>query len=1104
MQASSPEQNFARYRDRGDLPALAAVFDAFAGHLLLVAGHLVRDGALAEDLVQTTFVEAMRSASRYDAERPLLPWLVQILTHHARKLRRQRNRPDDPRPQQRWAQGSAAEHVLDREVATVVERALAELPMRYRQVLTLRLVHELSPTAIAHALGCPPATVKTRLKRGLEQLRRHLPSGIATTVALMLATGRGLAAVRADVLLHAQHTALRVAKATAWGVLPIGVLFMNQFLLRTCVVALVLVLGWATAELWWPGSERPAAAAPGANPVIAAIDAVATADAAALRSEVPAAPTASAAVVFLGRCLDANTGKPMSGVKAGAWRLPPITTKGLNEYDLTEAAAHALTDAEGRFRLPCALTEGSKLQMRVWREDLLLRISVFGPFPRPQEVDLGELQMHTGVRVATRVVDQRGQPVAGVVVSMTDANAFQRRSELLKESTGYSVRSAADGSITWPGALAPGRYNVWWYEDSIPPERSRSEVFIPEDRASLENELVYPIEDERQAIRGVVVDDLGHPVGGLHLSGEGAGTRGHCRSSWDGRFVMPRIGPYDEQLRGPVTMTTRNAADGYELVDARPCQWGGQDLRLVVRTVQHLVVRAIDPRSRKPLRECTIVCAALWPENDGAPLVAKPRTTTLADGAVQLGIARVPHLVQVLPNDPALAPSALLRWEPGASDEIEVELLPTKAIAVCVVDTHGEPVRGSEVWTAHLVEDPAEARGSTQQDVPMPLAYAFGLDARTRWERHGIDDAPLDRGTTDATGCVRLRVPTLLPVLVAAFGPGHVPRAVVMPTEGERIELRVQRGASIRFELSPPELVRRFLPSERDRQIGANREAYGQAQRLTVAASRARHEQDPQHPQPTVSRAVAGSSCTCDGLVPGTYDLAIYGYLPSDLGDIHLHDRVATVALREGDERIVPLDLGPWALGRVRGQVLVNGTPWAFRAGSLKALSLEGKDLFTSIEVATDASGRFEADMVSGPARFHLRSQFDHSTWWRAAERCSVVAGATTEVVFDVRRVAARVRVVTSADEPAPGLRVVMQCADEPGDRRSWTTDEEGCFTIDPAPLFSFKLSVGPPDRANTPGDAPTEELRDALLGPVQVPLKGTATEFTLRLPRGW
>ena len=68
--AKTLEQLFARYRDAGDLAALASVFDAVAGELLLVAGHLVRDGVLAEDLLQTTFVEAMRAASRYDARRP--------------------------------------------------------------------------------------------------------------------------------------------------------------------------------------------------------------------------------------------------------------------------------------------------------------------------------------------------------------------------------------------------------------------------------------------------------------------------------------------------------------------------------------------------------------------------------------------------------------------------------------------------------------------------------------------------------------------------------------------------------------------------------------------------------------------------------------------------------------------------------------------------------------------------------------------------------------------------------------------------------------------------------------------------------------------------
>jgi len=67
-------------------------------------------------------------------------------------------------------------------------------------VLVLRLVQGMTPTAIAHSLGCPVATVKTRLQRGLVWLRKALPAGIASSVAVLITTGRGLAAVRHEVL----------------------------------------------------------------------------------------------------------------------------------------------------------------------------------------------------------------------------------------------------------------------------------------------------------------------------------------------------------------------------------------------------------------------------------------------------------------------------------------------------------------------------------------------------------------------------------------------------------------------------------------------------------------------------------------------------------------------------------------------------------------------------------------------------------------------------------------------------------------------------------------------------------------------------------------
>ena len=70
MHEVAVETLFARFADTGVPDALAAVFDQLAGKLLLVASHLA-GGSVAEDLVQATFVDAIRQRQRWDrARRP--------------------------------------------------------------------------------------------------------------------------------------------------------------------------------------------------------------------------------------------------------------------------------------------------------------------------------------------------------------------------------------------------------------------------------------------------------------------------------------------------------------------------------------------------------------------------------------------------------------------------------------------------------------------------------------------------------------------------------------------------------------------------------------------------------------------------------------------------------------------------------------------------------------------------------------------------------------------------------------------------------------------------------------------------------------------------
>jgi RNA polymerase sigma factor (sigma-70 family) len=275
------EALFLRYRETGDAQALALVFDRLAPELLLVAAHLA-GGDLAEDLVQATFLDAIRHRARWDRSLRLAPWLLGLLGNHVREARRQRKRvPDRERLEARSSERPEAAAEAN-ECLAAVHAAVERMPRHYRQVLSLRLVHGLDLQQIANSLGVPLGTVKVRLHRGLILLRRALPAGLAMAVAVLLSPGRGLAAVRQAVLGNAAVPAAGVAVGT--GVLAIlGGIAMKQGL-AAVVAVVVLVAGWFAvhAVMAEPGSQaggpEPAAVVAVVPPVMpsAQVDEVTT------------------------------------------------------------------------------------------------------------------------------------------------------------------------------------------------------------------------------------------------------------------------------------------------------------------------------------------------------------------------------------------------------------------------------------------------------------------------------------------------------------------------------------------------------------------------------------------------------------------------------------------------------------------------------------------------------------------------------------------------------------------------------------------------------------------------------------------------------------
>ena len=164
------EQDFQEFRQHGDTAALARVFDALAPELLILAAHLSRDAAHAEDLVQDTFLRAIESATEYEGRARLRSWLIGIMVRRAKMVRRQEARRPDPERIDEMLDVDPTEEAEARELVESMSLALESLPMPYRQVLNLRLAHGFSPVEIARTLERPA------LDRGEEDLADLLES----------------------------------------------------------------------------------------------------------------------------------------------------------------------------------------------------------------------------------------------------------------------------------------------------------------------------------------------------------------------------------------------------------------------------------------------------------------------------------------------------------------------------------------------------------------------------------------------------------------------------------------------------------------------------------------------------------------------------------------------------------------------------------------------------------------------------------------------------------------------------------------------------------------------------------------------------------------
>ena len=162
---------------RGDRRAFAALYRLTGGRILAVVLRMVGDRAMAEEVLQETYLTIWRKAGQYRPERGApLAWIAAIARNKAiDRLRAggpaMRDLDDlDDRTVAQISQ-SAADAALPRHLADTIRRCVEALETNYRKAVLLAYYCGLSHQELAAALGSPLGTVKSWVRRGLLQLK---------------------------------------------------------------------------------------------------------------------------------------------------------------------------------------------------------------------------------------------------------------------------------------------------------------------------------------------------------------------------------------------------------------------------------------------------------------------------------------------------------------------------------------------------------------------------------------------------------------------------------------------------------------------------------------------------------------------------------------------------------------------------------------------------------------------------------------------------------------------------------------------------------------------------------------------------------------------
>ncbi len=169
------DKQLIRWIAAGDKSCLGTLFERHHVALYNFCLQLSRNTALAEDIVQETFLRMLKASASFRGDGSFRGWMFNIARNlmydHMRREKRLQPMDDQQRDQQPGLEPGPDKTVADHQGGQLLHKALGLLPTAAREVIWLGRFHFDGYTELGQALDCSAGTARVRMHRAMKQLR---------------------------------------------------------------------------------------------------------------------------------------------------------------------------------------------------------------------------------------------------------------------------------------------------------------------------------------------------------------------------------------------------------------------------------------------------------------------------------------------------------------------------------------------------------------------------------------------------------------------------------------------------------------------------------------------------------------------------------------------------------------------------------------------------------------------------------------------------------------------------------------------------------------------------------------------------------------------